>query len=587
MRLDRTQRLTAEEIVARWPAERLAGIFREYGDQPFARRIALAIVDARRRHPIHTTDQLAEIVLAALPAAFRKAQRQHPATRVFQALRIAVNEELASLETFFDKIFDCLKPGGRVVVIAFHSGEDRIVKNRLRQAALEGRVRLAVRKPITPTPDEVRTNPQPQCTDAGGPGPPGRRLRYSSMSRTAVARRSRAAGQGTFVAVRTSRGGGNAVGRETKFGLLVGLVFIILFGVILSSRAGSSTTDHAVLPTGESQAHATRVQSLHTAVDPFAQEGTLDVRGTAPVEVAEESLPAPSEMQADTPPAPRTDDTVTVGYGPVTVETPTTGDRVAMRGTRPEAPADGAPPAVRGTAPAAPASDPSRPVYVVKAGDTLSSIAHQFYGKDWPKLWQGIVDANKGALKDPKRLPVGQKLVIPNVPAATPKADTPKTDVPNKAGTPKTDAPAAPPAIRDYGDDTALAIDGRPVPRTADDLRRALREVTVPADGRTPPRVVPVTALTADDVGRMSGATTDTPAPAGKTYAIQAGDTFNKIAAKLYGDGSKYGKLLAQKNPGVDPTRLKIGQRIVLLDGVASAAAPAAASAADTVVALR
>jgi 16S rRNA (cytosine1402-N4)-methyltransferase len=160
MRLDRSQDLTAETIVNRWPAERLADIFIRYGDQPMPRRIANAIVAARRESPIRTTDQLVAIILRALPAAFRRAQRMHPATRVFQALRIAVNEELGSLETFFDKVFDCMKPGGRVAVIAFHSGEDRIVKNRLRQAATEGRVRLAVTKPITPTDDEVRANPR-------------------------------------------------------------------------------------------------------------------------------------------------------------------------------------------------------------------------------------------------------------------------------------------------------------------------------------------------------------------------------------------------------------------------------------------
>jgi 16S rRNA (cytosine1402-N4)-methyltransferase len=160
MRMDRTDPLTAEEIVNRWPAERLAGLFREYGDQPFAGRIAGAIAAARRREPIRTTGRLAEIVTGALPAAFRRAQRQHPATRVFQALRIATNDELGSLETFFDKVLDCMKPGGRVAVIAFHSGEDRIVKNRLRQAALEGRVRLSVAKPITPTPQEILVNPR-------------------------------------------------------------------------------------------------------------------------------------------------------------------------------------------------------------------------------------------------------------------------------------------------------------------------------------------------------------------------------------------------------------------------------------------
>ena len=159
MRMDRSQRLTAEEIVNLWPPERLAGIFREYGDQPFARRIARAIAEARRRAPVRRTDELAEIIRRALPADFRKAQRMHPATRCFQAVRIAVNDELVSLRKFLDKIFDYIKPGGRVVVISFHSGEDRIVKNRFRDAAGEGRIRLPVAKPITPAPEEVLANP--------------------------------------------------------------------------------------------------------------------------------------------------------------------------------------------------------------------------------------------------------------------------------------------------------------------------------------------------------------------------------------------------------------------------------------------
>jgi len=160
MRFDRTDRLTADEIVNRWPAERLAAIFHEYGDQPFARRIARAMVEARRERPIRRTDELAEIVRAAVPAAFRRSQRIHPATRVFQALRIAVNDELGSLERFLDKIFDYMKPGGRVAVIAFHSGEDRIVKNRFREAVESGRVCLPVAKPMTPSPEEVLANPR-------------------------------------------------------------------------------------------------------------------------------------------------------------------------------------------------------------------------------------------------------------------------------------------------------------------------------------------------------------------------------------------------------------------------------------------
>jgi 16S rRNA (cytosine1402-N4)-methyltransferase len=160
MRFDRSEGPSAEEVVNRWNADRLAEIFHDYGDQPFSRRIARAIVESRRRRPIRRTDELAEIVRAALPPAFRRRQRLHPATRVFQALRIAVNDELGSLETFLDKIFDYLKPGGRVVVIAFHSGEDRIVKIRFHEAARKGRVRLTLAKPLTPTPEEVRTNPR-------------------------------------------------------------------------------------------------------------------------------------------------------------------------------------------------------------------------------------------------------------------------------------------------------------------------------------------------------------------------------------------------------------------------------------------
>ncbi|MFH1264734.1 MAG: 16S rRNA (cytosine(1402)-N(4))-methyltransferase RsmH [Planctomycetota bacterium] len=160
MRFDRSEGPSAEEVVNRWNADRLAQIFHDYGDQPFSRRIARAIVESRRRRPIRRTDELAEIVRAALPPAFRRRQRLHPATRVFQALRIAVNDELGSLETFLDNIFDYLKPGGRVVVIAFHSGEDRIVKIRFHEAARKGRVRLPLAKPLTPTPEEVRTNPR-------------------------------------------------------------------------------------------------------------------------------------------------------------------------------------------------------------------------------------------------------------------------------------------------------------------------------------------------------------------------------------------------------------------------------------------
>jgi 16S rRNA (cytosine1402-N4)-methyltransferase len=157
MRFDRSQDLTADEVVNRWPAERLAQTLREYGDQPFARRIARAVVEAR---PIGDTGRLAAIVAAAVPAAWRRKQSIHPATRVFQAVRIAVNDELGSLEAFLDKIFGLLRAGGRVAIVSFHSGEDRIVKTRFREAAARGEVRLPVRKPVRPTPEEVAANPR-------------------------------------------------------------------------------------------------------------------------------------------------------------------------------------------------------------------------------------------------------------------------------------------------------------------------------------------------------------------------------------------------------------------------------------------
>jgi len=157
MRFDRSDRLTAAEVVNRWPAGRLAEVLRTYGDQPFARRIARAIAEAR---PIERTDQLARVVAEAVPARWRRRQRIHPATRVFQAIRIVVNDELGSLERFLDKIVSLLRPGGRVVVLAFHSGEDRLVKVRFREAARRGLVRLPFVKPRRPTPAEVQANPR-------------------------------------------------------------------------------------------------------------------------------------------------------------------------------------------------------------------------------------------------------------------------------------------------------------------------------------------------------------------------------------------------------------------------------------------
>lgn len=143
---------TAEEAVNRLPLEALHRILRDLGEERQALRIAKAIVEARARAPIRTTTQLAEIVRRAV--GFRKAG--HPARKTFQALRLYVNDELGALEAFLPQAQEVLAPGGRLVVIAFHSLEDRIVKRFLRESGL----RVLTPKPLTPGPEEVERNPR-------------------------------------------------------------------------------------------------------------------------------------------------------------------------------------------------------------------------------------------------------------------------------------------------------------------------------------------------------------------------------------------------------------------------------------------
>lgn len=132
MRMDRSAPLTAREIVNTWSAQELADIFYEYGEERFSKRIAERITAIRTEHPIETTTELADIVKNAIPAKFRN-EPQHPARRVFQAIRIAVNGELDGLDEALTAAHDLLNPGGRLAVLTFHSLEDRIVKNAFRR----------------------------------------------------------------------------------------------------------------------------------------------------------------------------------------------------------------------------------------------------------------------------------------------------------------------------------------------------------------------------------------------------------------------------------------------------------------------
>jgi 16S rRNA (cytosine1402-N4)-methyltransferase len=154
--------VTAKEILNHWNEETLEIILRGFGEEKFSRRIAKAIVERREIKPFETTFDLLEAVDAALPASLKNRgyQKINPATKTFQALRIAVNEELASLEEGLSKAFNSLGDKGRLAVISFHSLEDRIVKNFMRDLSKSGQAKLITKKPITPSDEEVDMNPR-------------------------------------------------------------------------------------------------------------------------------------------------------------------------------------------------------------------------------------------------------------------------------------------------------------------------------------------------------------------------------------------------------------------------------------------
>jgi 16S rRNA (cytosine1402-N4)-methyltransferase len=150
---------TAATLLNRASQAELEKIFREYGEEPRARRLARLVVDQRRRHPFQTTQQLVKVSEQAQGPGRRRG-RLHPATRVFQALRLAVNLELEELAVFLDFAPAWLEPRGRLVVISYHSLEDRLVKHRMVAWERAGVMARLTRKPLTPTPAEVKANPR-------------------------------------------------------------------------------------------------------------------------------------------------------------------------------------------------------------------------------------------------------------------------------------------------------------------------------------------------------------------------------------------------------------------------------------------
>lgn len=157
MRMNRNQSLTAKYIVNNYSITDLINIFKIYGDEKFPGRIAKAICERRRKKSIKETLDLASIIKNSVPIKFQNT-KIHPATKVFQALRIEVNDELNVLKKFLLDSIDLLESNARLVIISFHSGEDRIVKNIFRDRYIEGHVKLLTKKPLIPSEDEINEN---------------------------------------------------------------------------------------------------------------------------------------------------------------------------------------------------------------------------------------------------------------------------------------------------------------------------------------------------------------------------------------------------------------------------------------------
>lgn len=155
LRFDRSRGEAAWQLLERLDERAIADIIYQYGEERYSRRIARKIVEQRRQNSLRTADQLADLVRRCVPRS--KVHSIDPATRTFQALRIAVNQELATLERALEKLPDCLKIGGRLAIISFHSLEDRRVKHAFRE---DPRLKVLTKRPVPPSEDEIQRNPR-------------------------------------------------------------------------------------------------------------------------------------------------------------------------------------------------------------------------------------------------------------------------------------------------------------------------------------------------------------------------------------------------------------------------------------------
>jgi len=164
MRMDREQEITAAHIVNKYPEKEINRILWEYGEERLSRKIARAVIDYRAKKKIDTCAELSDIVYKV----YRQRGKHHPATKTFQALRIAVNDELNELSKGLNGAAGLLKSGGRLCVISYHSLEDRIVKNFIRDEHKQGGLRMLTKKPMTPSDEEIRFNPSARSAKLRG-----------------------------------------------------------------------------------------------------------------------------------------------------------------------------------------------------------------------------------------------------------------------------------------------------------------------------------------------------------------------------------------------------------------------------------
>ncbi len=158
MRMDRRQKLTAQEIINRYPETQLRDLFFGLGEEPYSASIAREILRRRKKKPIKTTAELLQVIKTSTPPAYRYSRRKHYATKIFRALRMEVNQELKALEEVLPQAVSGLKKGGRIVVISFHSLEDRIVKQKFKEFSRESLVKILSKKPIMAREEEIEKN---------------------------------------------------------------------------------------------------------------------------------------------------------------------------------------------------------------------------------------------------------------------------------------------------------------------------------------------------------------------------------------------------------------------------------------------